>query len=95
MEWSWYWDWYYSITITGVALISFIAGYHQRKLTMARNKGVRFYHPKDNLCAVYDAVDKHIFQMHSVKAATKLLKTLNKLYYSEEIKKCQMQKIKK
>lgn len=76
-------------------MVSFLAGYNERKLTMKRNKGVRFYKPKENLCAVYDAEKKVTYQQFSVKAADILLNTLNVLYYKEEIEKCQTREIKK
>ena len=92
MYWPWYFEWWYAITITATALISFLSGYYERKLSRKRMKGVRFYKPKDNLCAVYDAEKKLTYWQFSVDSATELLKTLNQLYYKEEISLCQTQK---
>lgn len=80
-----YWNWYYTITLIGTGIISFLAGYYERKNTVMNNKGVRFYKPKDNLCAVWDDKEKTSFQFYSVDEATKILKLLNTLYYKEEI----------
>jgi len=85
MNWPWYWDWYWTFALIGTSLVSFSLGYYERKLTMKRVKGVRFYKPKDNLCAVYDRDKKLTYQQHSVETADILLKTLNQLYYKEEI----------